>query len=256
MKPFTRVYRKGDKVARMLKRIREMEPVPWCDLCDSLGFDPSYRGSVEFNVRDHLQELKRVGIVAYEAEFGSKYGEPIGPISLTENWRELSGALGLSLTQLARFDESRSMIVHPFHGPPVHLQERADVFVAMPFTESMRPVYDLLIKPACLQVQLTVERADDLFSTNVVIQEIWAKICAARLVVADCTTQNPNVFYEVGLAHAIGKPVLFLAQAGASIPFDVAHVRSFLYDLTALGSAQVTAGLSKSLQSAVQERDA
>lgn len=79
----------------------------------------------------------------------------------------------------------------------------------------MQYVYANHIKPVTKKLGLTVARADDFFTANVVISDIWDAINFADVVVADCTGRNPNVFYEIGLAHVIGKPVVLLAQAMA-----------------------------------------
>lgn len=80
-----------------------------------------------------------------------------------------------------------------------------------------------------LDNHLVCERADDIYSAGIVIDEIWGKLCEAQIVVADATGRNANVFYEMGLAHAIGKEVVILAQATSDIPFDLQHRRVILY---------------------------
>lgn len=72
-------------------------------------------------------------------------------------------------------------------------------------------------------------RSDLRFSDDEIMQTIWEKINEAALVIADCTSRNPNVFYELGIAHTIGKPVFLCAQRRQDIPFDLAHIRSFEY---------------------------
>jgi hypothetical protein len=67
------------------------------------------------------------------------------------------------------------------------------------------------------------------------MSDIWAAICAARIVIADCTGRNPNVFYEIGIAHAVGKPVVLITQDVNDIPFDISHIRYIIYEYTAAG---------------------
>ena len=81
----------------------------------------------------------------------------------------------------------------------------------MPFKADMLPVYEDLIKPTCASMGLTVRRADDSTAHSVV--GIFGRLSvSARLIVADCTDRNPNVFYEIGLAHTIGKPTILVTQ--------------------------------------------
>ena len=62
--------------------------------------------------------------------------------------------------------------------------------------------------------------------------DIWSAINAARIIVADCTGRNPNVMYEIGLAHAIGKYTILLAQSIRDVPFDLRHLRYIIYSNT------------------------
>jgi hypothetical protein len=133
-------------------------------------------------------------------------------ISVTPLLQEIQRSLDISLTFLASFDRDRSMAVNPLFGRVETLIERLDVFVLMPFKADMLPVYEDHIKPTCANMGLTVRRADDFFTAHSVVQDIWTAIVSARLIVADCTDRNPNVFYEIGLAHTIGKPTILLTQ--------------------------------------------
>ncbi|HVT60831.1 MAG TPA: hypothetical protein VHR45_20840 [Thermoanaerobaculia bacterium] len=72
-------------------------------------------------------------------------------------------------------------------------------------------------------------RSDLRFQDDKIMQSIWEEINRARFIVADCTGRNPNVFYELGIAHTIGKSVFICAQNRADIPFDLAAIRSFEY---------------------------
>jgi len=77
--------------------------------------------------------------------------------------------------------------------------------------------------------------------------DIWEAICAARIIVADCTGRNPNVFYEAGLAHTVGKPVVLLTQNKDDIPFDLRHIRYIDYEFTPRGMAIFEERLLKTL---------
>ena len=70
-----------------------------------------------------------------------------------------------------------------------------------------------------------------MFATGKIIDQIWDGIHAARVLVAELTGRNPNVFYELGLAHALQKPVVLVASNEGDIPFDVKHIRVIYYDV-------------------------
>ena len=59
----------------------------------------------------------------------------------------------------------------------------------------------------------------------------------SRAVIADCTTRNPNVFYEIGMAQTVGKPVLLITQDESDVPFDLRHLRYIKYAYTPPGMA-------------------
>lgn len=101
--------------------------------------------------------------------------------------------------------------------------------VIMPFnTEWSNEIYEVFQEAA---TDFTFWRSDEEFGDDVIIQSIWKKINEAYFVIADCTGRNPNVFYELGIAHTLGKPVFMCAQKRKDIPFDIEHIRSLEYGL-------------------------
>ena len=65
-----------------------------------------------------------------------------------------------------------------------------------------------------------------------ILEDIWQSIHAATFIVADITGRNPNVLYELGIAHTLAKPVLILSKNSADIPIDLATRRVLLYGQT------------------------
>ncbi len=103
-------------------------------------------------------------------------------------------------------------------------------FVVIPLREPFLRLYSKHIKPTLESVGLRVLKADDLFTPTVIVEDIWEFINRARVIVADVTGRNPNVFYELGVAHTVGKDVIVLTQNEGDVPFDVGHLRHFTYD--------------------------
>ena len=80
--------------------------------------------------------------------------------------------------------------------------------------------------------KLKAVRADaDLYGTGKIIDQIWHGINSARVLVAELTNRNPNVLYELGLAHALHKPVVLVCSNEADVPFDLRHVRVIYYNM-------------------------
>ncbi|GAP66182.1 hypothetical protein MBSD_n1485 [Mizugakiibacter sediminis] len=105
-------------------------------------------------------------------------------------------------------------------------------FVMMPFVEPIGAYYEKIYAPAIRKAGLEPVRADtEIFGTGKIIDQIWSGINAARVLVAELTTRNPNVFYELGLAHALQKPVVLVAGTEDDVPFDLRHIRVIYYDM-------------------------
>ncbi len=103
------------------------------------------------------------------------------------------------------------------------------VFVLMPFDKKFDDIYKLGIKGACQEAGAYCERVDEQLFTESILDHIYNQISKADIVVADMTGRNPNVFYETGYAHAMGKPVILLTQNVDDIPFDMKHYPHIIY---------------------------
>ena len=105
-------------------------------------------------------------------------------------------------------------------------------FVMMPFAPPHGDYYTKVFEPAILKAGLTPVRADtDIFGAGKIIDQIWDGINAAKVLVAELTTKNANVFYELGLAHALEKPVVLVSSNEADVPFDLQHIRVIYYNV-------------------------
>jgi len=120
-------------------------------------------------------------------------------------------------------------------------------FVLMPFATRFRPVFDELVKPVAERFQLRCVRADDLYGPRPIMEDIWRLVNEARIIIADVTDKNPNVFYEVGLAHAVGKEVVIISQSLDDVPFDLRHLRCIVYQDSVAGFKQFERRLDETL---------
>ncbi|MGA8027719.1 MAG: hypothetical protein WB992_11280 [Bryobacteraceae bacterium] len=160
---------------------------------------------------------------------------------------KLQGLLGISLTTLLDAERSASgTIVNPIFGVPENLSS-PEIFVVMSFEPSLRPIYEDHIKKVAIDLKLTVGRADDFFTAHAVIDDIWGAVYHSKLVVADCTGRNANVFYEIGMAHTVGKPVVLITQNETDVPFDLRSVRYIHYTYTPPGMKTFEDRLTKTL---------
>ena len=106
-------------------------------------------------------------------------------------------------------------------------------FVVMPFGAPIGSYYQNIYEPAIQKAGLRAVRADaDIFGTGKIIDQIWSGINSAKVLVAELTTRNLNVFYELGLAHALDKPVVLISSNREDVPFDLKHIRVIYYDVS------------------------
>lgn len=103
-------------------------------------------------------------------------------------------------------------------------------FVIMPFSPTYQTVYDRIIRPAVEAAGLACIRAEEIYSRPQITADIWKYLRSARIVIAELTGRNTNVLYEVGLAHAIGKPVIILTRNEDDVPFDLKALRYRYYN--------------------------
>ena len=173
-----------------------------------------------------------------------------GSIQISPKWIQIQTALHISLETVSLLNP-RAIVVEPIHGIPKKIStlKQLDLFMLMPFTEEMRPTYEVHIKNVAKRLGLNIKRADDLFTSNVVVQDIWAGICSSQIIIADCTGRNPNVFYEIGLAHVVGKRIILITQNREDVPFDLRHMRYIYYRATARGMKALELSLMKTLKS-------
>lgn len=142
-------------------------------------------------------------------------------------------------------------------GPVVNLDIRVDypqVFVVMPFNQIWSErVFHELFEPSIEAAGFEVVRGDMSIRVGDLGTNVWRSITQAGLVVADLTAPNPNVYYELGLADMLGKPVLPFKQKGAKLPADVSGLHFYEYSLKNLPTAR--ASLKRNLQKLANDRD-
>jgi hypothetical protein len=127
-------------------------------------------------------------------------------------------------------------------------RERAKVFVVMQFTPPYNELYSNVIVPVCDDLGLLAVRADETYGPGLIIADIAREIVEATVIIADITPVNPNVYYEVGYAHALNKPTILIAEKPTQLPFDVSPFRVLFYENTIGGKAKVEVGLRKHLE--------
>jgi hypothetical protein len=150
-----------------------------------------------------------------------------------------------SLSQVGIWSRSKSRIkIHSFEVENISPK----VFVIMQFTEQFNELYTDVIKCTCENYKLEVVRADNIYNNNMIVDDITRNINESKIIVADISPKNPNVYYEVGYSHALNKPTILLAEEGTELPFDVRPYRVIFYKNSISGKRLVEESLKKHLE--------
>ncbi len=120
----------------------------------------------------------------------------------------------------------------PLFSAPQHKVSPDLCFVLMPFSAEFDGVYQEIKEVVTKYAGFRCLRADELAVPTKITEDIWLHIQRSRFLIADITGSNANVFYEVGLSHALNKPVLLLIREGTEVPFDLKAIRYLHYSPT------------------------
>jgi hypothetical protein len=149
---------------------------------------------------------------------------------------------------------SDSLLTFPI-WPNRKFEPSTDVcFVLMPFKGRTNTVFRTVIEPSATDAGLKAVRADQLYGLNVV-EELWTRINEARVIVADLSHANANVFYELGIAHTLGKVTILLRSGSVvrtPLPFDVRILRVIPYTSSRRGLTLLRKELTESLSEVLE----
>jgi hypothetical protein len=216
--------------------------------------------------------IAEFGIIPESARFSDLMPRayyPIDDIKMLMEWNLIEAYKGTRLVPLEKFDSQDvralkfylspyavkledifgfDLAARPVFGKP-QSSSWPDVLMLMPFAPQLRPVFDDHVKKVSSSLKLSAGRADDFFSKNSIMHDVWSAIFYAKIVIADCTKRNPNVFYEIGIGHTLGKDTILISQALKDIPFDLRHLRVIVYELTPRGMTEFEQELEWAIRS-------
>ena len=124
------------------------------------------------------------------------------------------------------------------------------VAVMMPFESDFDPVYGAISR-ACKFQGLRSLRVDEIYKPTPIISDIFSIIAQSSLVISDLTGRNPNVLYETGIAHALGRQVIMIMQDQKDVPFDLKHIRFIKYLANREGISKLQEDLKRTLSETV-----
>jgi len=129
--------------------------------------------------------------------------------------------------------------------------DKPKAFIVMQFSSPYNEVYSHVIKVVCDEQGVEAVRADEIYGPGLIIKDIIDRIERSQVIIADISPINANVYFEVGYALALGKPIILLAQhrgPEARLPFDLSSFRVLFYDDTIGGKPKLEDGLRNHLR--------
>ena len=109
----------------------------------------------------------------------------------------------------------------------------------MPFSEPWsEDVHTKFFKTGITDAGFVESRGDSIVRVGDLSTNVWTRITQAGLIVAEVSVPNPNVYYEIGLADALGKPIFLFKQRNVTLPADFGGVHYYEYDLSDLAKAR------------------
>ena len=138
-----------------------------------------------------------------------------------------------------------------FKITPQDLVQEDLVSVMMPMDREFDMVYSAICE-AVQALGVQCKRADDVWESEAVMQDVVSLICRSRAVVADCSGRNPNVFYEMGVAHTVGREVVPITQNESDVPFDIRHLRYVEYLNNREGRSDLMEQLSERISTLIK----
>ena len=190
--------------------------------------DEDYAGNV-LHIIKHIAEQNEEAFLVFEKYVAEKYPGEGQYISAKPSERKITFAPNV------------------FQVPENTAIENDLVAVMMPFKAEFSLIHDG-IRRACSAANYRCLRVDDIWEESTVIQDIFNLIFRAHVVVVDFSGKNPNVMYETGIAHTLGKHVVPISQSLDDVPFDMAHHRILKYFPNSEGIETMVSKLSEKLR--------
>jgi hypothetical protein len=203
-----------------------------CDLCERAedGHDKFQQRLYDGIVCDILipfQGIREGGLVLAR-EFSLKY--PTSCMVLVSQFVTAKWVTQFAGFPNHAFVEKGENVVEDLVQEIGRIAKTKSAFICMPFSKEFDDSFEVGIKPVVQECGFKCIRSDELEHNKGIMQVVYDQIQSAHIVIADMTGRNPNVYYEVGYAHAIGKDVILLTQRTEDIPFDLREYNHIVYD--------------------------
>lgn len=198
----------------------------------SIEYDIGENSSDEFKIWFHTVDFEKLAKLKYidnEEEYNNVLKESYN------TWRIFiyPDLYFLDKTGKAeKIDMRQFMFVNPIFKERDFKVDYDKVFIAMPFNDDKyNIIYNKYIKPMLKEMYYEPIRVDEKTNPGDVMEFVWKEINESAFVIADVSIANPNVLYEIGIAHTLGKEVIVLTDSPDEVPFDIRKNRYLSYSI-------------------------
>jgi hypothetical protein len=244
-------YRKKVTAAAILKAIRDDKATDLDTLATAFADRlPGFLGTTQKGDTPRSVLRRSIDILVSRLHnVGAIEIDDHGHFKFNRDWYEIPvfPVDGIGLSNLDELAQSGSLAVRPLFAPPPSMERAPEIFIVAPFGKDFRPIHEC-IKGTAKGLSLGARLGKDFFTAHSVMGDVWNAIMNAQVVIADCTMKNPNVFYEIGIAHTIGKPVILITQRKQDVPFDVSGMRYIKYTSSDSGIRKLESELTATLR--------
>ena len=182
------------------------------------------------------ESLKRIELDSIRNSYERKIYDLNNRLTLTEKkWKDVNHLILSSQANYSTpLSEENKAVESPFLfsaglSKEDFVIDNKLVFVLTPFHEEYTGVYKCILD-ICLKNGLQCQRGDEDFVQSDLLTHILKQIVKASLIIANVNGRNPNVFYELGIAHAINKPTIIIAKSPNDLEFDLKSKRIIFYE--------------------------
>lgn len=209
--------------------------------------------SVSTRMRDRYNiEMHRVVLSEVRESYEAQLARLSQQLTATENrWNEVNHLVVAGQQSAPKADgeaERVQFLTKMGFGDIDFAVDPKLVFVLTPFSSEERNTFETIQK-VCQENGYRCARGDEDFTESEILRHILKQMIKSRVVIANIGTRNPNVFYELGIAHSIGKPTILISKTLAEVPFDIRHRQVLVFE----DNSQLERDLVKGLLRAVSE---
>lgn len=190
--------------------------------------------------------------IGFEQPFGIELERQLVESLTDDNKNELASLIAVEYIRKVKDSTGISMSIvkyNPSFSGRGFITDSNLFLCLAPINKQYDTIFEKHICKAIIEIDKSFSciKADNIFNDMQTIEGIWSKINQARVVIADVSERSPDVFYEIGIAHAVGKKVIFITRTLEDIPIDIRQSGCIVYENTQIGMSALEEQLKSTI---------